>query len=236
MARLPVETRRRALLEASLRVIEREGITETTTRKIAAEARMPLASLHYAFASRQELIAETMKMLSREVAGAFAEAGRREVAPGPGEAAANCLHRFVDYLTDNPGKTLAMLEVQAIGTRSKDLGYIAESAVNRGVLIYEYILRHAAAHFGLSFDVPYASLGSFVMSALDGALLHWFATRDDEQLKRSVDTTVSALLAMGRQLPEEEAAQQREQLLAGLHRTTLQDIIDGKNPDFDRLV
>ena len=67
MTRVPVEERRTALLEASIRVIERDGYTETTTRTIAAEANMPLASLHYVFASRQELIAATLKLMSPQI-------------------------------------------------------------------------------------------------------------------------------------------------------------------------
>jgi AcrR family transcriptional regulator len=61
MARVPVPTRREALIEAALRVMERDGLTAGTTRAIVAEAGMSLASFHYAFASREELLRELVQ-------------------------------------------------------------------------------------------------------------------------------------------------------------------------------
>lgn len=61
MSRLPVPQRRAALIEAALRVIARDGLAAATTRAIAAEAGMSLASLHYAFTSRDELIGKDRK-------------------------------------------------------------------------------------------------------------------------------------------------------------------------------
>ena len=55
MPRLAVAERREALIEAALRVTEREGLAGGTTRAIVAEAGMSLASFHYAFSSREEL-------------------------------------------------------------------------------------------------------------------------------------------------------------------------------------
>ena len=52
MTRIPVVDRRTALVQAALRVVARDGVAAATTRRIVAEAGMPLASFHYVFASR----------------------------------------------------------------------------------------------------------------------------------------------------------------------------------------
>ena len=43
MTRIPASERRTALIEAALRVVSRNGITQATTRAIVAEADMSLA-------------------------------------------------------------------------------------------------------------------------------------------------------------------------------------------------
>lgn len=50
------EARRRALLEATLAVLGREGVGGVTHRAVAAEAGVPLASTTYYFGSRDELL------------------------------------------------------------------------------------------------------------------------------------------------------------------------------------
>ncbi len=71
MPRLPAEVRRAALVEAALRVMARDGLAAGTTRAIVAEAGMSLASFHYAFASRDELLRELVhRVVGHELAAA----------------------------------------------------------------------------------------------------------------------------------------------------------------------
>ncbi|MGO4958146.1 TetR family transcriptional regulator [Luteococcus sp. Sow4_B9] len=63
MTRMSLADRRQKLLEAALAVIGRAGVAAATTRAIAAEAGMPLASFHYAFESHQALMVEAMGRL-----------------------------------------------------------------------------------------------------------------------------------------------------------------------------
>ncbi|WP_197037915.1 MULTISPECIES: TetR family transcriptional regulator [Actinomycetes] len=53
-----METRRDLLVQAAFRVIAEHGVEAATTRRISAAASMSLASFHYAFESRDELLAE----------------------------------------------------------------------------------------------------------------------------------------------------------------------------------
>src|SRR5690606_36680123 len=58
VARTSAVERRGQLIEAGLRVIAREGMHGATVRAIVAEADVPLATFHYVFASREEMIGE----------------------------------------------------------------------------------------------------------------------------------------------------------------------------------
>lgn len=55
MARMGAEMRRLDFIEATVKVIAEYGAANATTRRIAAQADSPLASLHYTFHTKDEL-------------------------------------------------------------------------------------------------------------------------------------------------------------------------------------
>ncbi|MGI5467153.1 TetR family transcriptional regulator [Streptomyces sp. CA-132043] len=66
MAYVSADTRREQLVEAAVQVIAHEGADGATTRKIADGAQSPLASLHYCFQNRENLLlAVPKRCLSR---------------------------------------------------------------------------------------------------------------------------------------------------------------------------
>ncbi|MGF9662389.1 TetR family transcriptional regulator [Arthrobacter crystallopoietes] len=68
MARVPTAERRLQFVRSAARVIAQDGLAAATTRRIAAEADAPLASLHYCFRSKDELLQEVYYFLSRDYA------------------------------------------------------------------------------------------------------------------------------------------------------------------------
>ena len=66
MARVSSADRRAALVRAALRVIDRDGVHGATTRAIVAEAEMSLASFHYVFQSRDEMIRELIAFVVQD--------------------------------------------------------------------------------------------------------------------------------------------------------------------------
>ena len=68
MARVPTAERRLQFVRSAARVIAQDGLAAATTRRIAAEAEAPLASLHYCFHSKDELLQEVYYYLSRDYA------------------------------------------------------------------------------------------------------------------------------------------------------------------------
>ena len=71
MARVPTAERRLQFVRSAARVIAHDGLAAATTRRIAAEAQAPLASLHYCFRSKDELLEEVYYYLSRDYAQAL---------------------------------------------------------------------------------------------------------------------------------------------------------------------
>lgn len=79
-----METRRDLLVQAAFRVIAEHGVEAATTRRISAAASMSLASFHYAFESRDELLAELVaRGTSDELATFIAPLSPPSPSPGP---------------------------------------------------------------------------------------------------------------------------------------------------------
>ncbi len=64
MARMSAGERRELLVQAAIRVMTRDGVANTTTRSIVAEADMPLGVFHYCFRSKEELFEQVMATIN----------------------------------------------------------------------------------------------------------------------------------------------------------------------------
>jgi DNA-binding transcriptional regulator YbjK len=84
------EARHRAILEATLRVIAREGLDGVTHRAVAQEANVPLAATTYYFDSRDEMLEEALELAAAmDIDWAHSHADRisRESGGDPVQAA-----------------------------------------------------------------------------------------------------------------------------------------------------
>ena len=119
MPRMPASDRRSALLTAALRVIAEHGVSAATTRAIVAEAGMPLASFHYAFRSRDEMMRELITVVvatqSNAVLAILEEAADVRSAVRAG------LQAFFDTVKADPGHEQVMFELVQYALRTPGL-------------------------------------------------------------------------------------------------------------------
>lgn len=107
--------RRRRLLDAALRVIERDGVAGATYRAVAEEAGLPKTSATYYFATAGE-------MLRAALAHSAAEYGaelRRLL--GAGQSTADLARYLAHFLARNRGRTLAEYELYLLAARRPEL-------------------------------------------------------------------------------------------------------------------
>ncbi|GAB3468724.1 TetR/AcrR family transcriptional regulator [Kineococcus endophyticus] len=110
--------KREELIVAAARVMSREGVTATTTRRIAEEAGVPLGTVHYWFSTKDELV--------REVAAGHLEqvqAAGRDVEVEGGEAADEALARLRAALAAeeslDTGRRLSLYELTTWSLRTE---------------------------------------------------------------------------------------------------------------------
>ncbi|ANZ37244.1 TetR family transcriptional regulator [Lentzea guizhouensis] len=109
------ERKRRAIVEATLRVIERDGIAGVTHRSVAREAGVPTTAPTYYFATLDDLLIATLTWVAEELCddmlGIVASGGTaREIAKS--------LARAVD---EHRGRTLAEYELYLLAGRRPEL-------------------------------------------------------------------------------------------------------------------
>lgn len=109
------EKKRRAIVEATLRVIEREGIAGVTHRSVAREAGVPTTAPTYYFATLDDLLIATLTWVAEELCddmlGIVASGGTaREIAKSLASA-----------VDEHRGRTLAEYELYLLAGRRPEL-------------------------------------------------------------------------------------------------------------------
>jgi DNA-binding transcriptional regulator YbjK len=194
MARMAATERREALARAALAVIAREGVHAATTRVIVAEAGMPLASFHYAVASRDELLRDVVELVvGNQDAAAFGtlELDARDIRT----AIRGVLGSNLDILRADPARQQAMFELTqyALRTPTLDDFPIVQYGVYRDLAAR--LLEAGAARYRVTWDVPIPDLATLAVALSEGATLTWLATRDDDTAERLLDLAADAIAA-----------------------------------------
>ncbi len=194
MTRIPAAERRAALIDAALRVVSRNGLAHATTRAIVAEAGMSLASFHYAFESRDELVDELITtVISREQ-----QAVLPDLIPGQTlhEVLEAGLLRYFEHLRADPEHEQAMLELTQYALRSPERHPLAAAQYARYIELAAHALELAATHSGAQWRSPVDRVARVLVAFTDGLTLTWLVERDDDAARAVVAAAADALTRM----------------------------------------
>jgi AcrR family transcriptional regulator len=194
MARIPASERRAALVQAALRVVSQRGIAHATTRAIVAEAGMSLASFHYAFDSRDELIDELITtVIAREQEAVLPDDLQGHDIRDMLEAG---VLRYFDHLRADPEHEQAMLELTQYALRSPDRHPLAVAQYDRYTELGARSLVAAAELAGVVWTTPVERVARVLIAFTDGLTLTWLVTRDDDVARAVAHAAADALSRM----------------------------------------
>jgi AcrR family transcriptional regulator len=183
--------RRSELVSAALRVIAAEGVAAATTRAIVAEAGMSLASFHYAFTSRDEMMRELVAyVVENETVAAV------DSIPAGGDIRAiihKALHAYLQLVIDNPGHEQVMFELMHYAVRTPGLEAFAAEQYARYRAAVTELLEGAAKLTDTGWSVPVDDVARMVVTVTDGLTLAWIADRDDAAAARVIDFAADSL-------------------------------------------
>jgi AcrR family transcriptional regulator len=162
--RMPVDERRRQLLELGAELFARNSYAELSMAGFAREAGISKALLYHYFPSKQDLFLATL--------GAAAEEVRRRTEPdpalAPAEALAQSLDAFLEWVEENDLAYRKLLEsagsVPEVGALIEEVRDRTSARILEGLGAGEVPRARAAARAWLWF--------------VDGAILDWLEHRD----------------------------------------------------------
>jgi len=191
MARMSAVDRRSALLKAAFRVIAAEGVAGATTRAIVAEADMSLASFHYAFTSRDEMMRELIGHVIENQAVAAFESLR--YGSDIRTAVRDGLQAFFEVVIADPGHEQVMFELLQYALRTPELADLAREQYARYHAAVIELLHAAEKHAHVVWDRPVEEIARTIVAITDGLTLAWLADRDSEASARVMDFAADSL-------------------------------------------
>jgi DNA-binding transcriptional regulator YbjK len=186
--------RREAIIHAALRVIQREGVHGATTRAIVAEADMPLASFHYAFRSRDEMISEL-------IAYVVENEGRAATATLSGghdirTAVRAGLQAYFDTLSTDPSREQAMFELLHYALRTEELSELPRAQYRMYRRTAGDVLSAGAQLAGATWRLPLEDVARLLVTFISGLTLAWLADRDDAAAAKTMDFAADSISAL----------------------------------------
>ncbi|OBF20644.1 TetR/AcrR family transcriptional regulator [Mycobacterium sp. ACS4331] len=194
MAYVPSDERRHQFIQAAAKVIREEGLAKATTRRIAQEAKAPLASLHYCFRNKEDLFVA--------VSQTFGESGTayvgRNVVAGMGvlKATQELLRAFTELVAESNEAQIGEFEFYAWAMRSPERHRASKVvyALWTSRLAGYLTLACSGSDEDVDRDVDVESLGRAILAVTDGFSLQvQFAGED--RLAANMDRAAAALVA-----------------------------------------
>jgi AcrR family transcriptional regulator len=180
-------------LDAAATALARVGYEKITTRLIAQEAGVNIATLHYHFGSKEALLAEAVRYALTRSQDILREA--IESAPTPLDALAAGFDATWEIARERPGVLRYDLVLRAIRDEDAREEITSVYAAYRR-MVEGLVERYTAQGGALPPGITPRMLGEYVVSAVDGILLNHLVNGDDEAAKNSLDMVRRHVLSL----------------------------------------
>jgi AcrR family transcriptional regulator len=175
---MSVAERRELLVHAAIKVMAREGVPNTTTRMIVAEAGMQIGVFHYCFRSKEELVLEVMRTITER--NFEAVGGVLEQASTPAELIALAIDAYWAHIQREPMEHLVTYELTEHALRLPGGEGNAQAQYRSYADGMEAFLTAVAATGGFAWQAPVGMLSRYVLAVIEGVTFQWLVDRDDE--------------------------------------------------------
>lgn len=181
-------------MQAALTVIARDGVHAATTRAIVAEADMSLASFHYAYRSRDELIREVITF----VVDQQEDVSRAALVPGTDlrSTVRAGMQAYFDLLREYPEREQAMFELMHYSMRTPELGKLPAVQHGSYLTAARALLEAGAALLDIQWALPIDELSRILVALTDGLTYAWLADRNDAAAERLIDNIADTIAAL----------------------------------------
>lgn len=189
--RVPAEERKEQLIAATVELMRREGVQSVTIRAIAKEANAPLATAHYCFSNKEELMeaaAEAwFKNLSRFSRDVPVHLGLRKAVEEVAEG-------YWRALEEEPANILSEIELILWATRNAAVSPLAAKIYPAYEVELGNIFSSAAEGSGEECLIGYPALVRIFLMIYDGAAIQYMTDPQATDHRAQFFMMVDALL------------------------------------------
>ncbi|WP_460848292.1 TetR/AcrR family transcriptional regulator [Nocardioides ultimimeridianus] len=200
MAHVPTHVRRQQFIEAAVQVIAREGVDGATTRRIAEQAGAPLATLHYVFQTKENLLWAVFEELAELLRADFESLER----PGQSLAAEarQLLLATVSWGLRNRDHSRAQLEIWLWAERND--AELARRAYEKFVGAWKDVFRGVRGTIADEDDLE--SFTRIFTAIVDGLAMQVITEADPEGMLRHAEVGADMLEAYLRRRKRQKTA------------------------------
>ncbi|MFH8841701.1 TetR/AcrR family transcriptional regulator [Streptomyces sp. NPDC017868] len=195
MAYVRAAEREEQIVAAAMRVLSSAGVPAMTLRAVAAEAGIPLGTLHYVFPAKDQLLRAVMG----KVIGDISEALRAEVELDRGvehafrQGIAGFWRRLVE---SGIGLQVMQYELTTYSVRTEGAGGLAQSQYERYSSLVTELCEQAAQAAGERCAIGFDALGRLTLALVDGLILQYVANPDADRARRDLKHAVDMIILL----------------------------------------
>lgn len=184
------------IMHAAAKVFAEKGVVKTKMVDIAAEAGIGKGTIYEYYRSKEEIFADTFRLIFDDMETRLAEAiGGTE---DPVEKIKNLIHvTAIEFLDHSGDLARIMMDFWAEGVRSKNDELL--NIVNLELVYSEYKLLiadilHDGIKKGIFRETDVHSLAAILVGALDGVMLQWIINKDTIDLNKVSEVLIETIL------------------------------------------
>jgi AcrR family transcriptional regulator len=202
MTRTKGDATRDRVIEGAIRVLSATGVVGATTRRIAAESGVRLATLHYHFDSKSALLLAVFEALIDETTLAFREEVKNST--GLDDCIEQVLKAAWRWVTQTRVLQIVQYELTLYALR-EGAQWLADQQYDAYVRVYRDFLIAVSEKTGELSPAGCTAVVRFMLAGVDGLLLQELAKPNQARSKRGIDALIRATKIYARSLaPERE--------------------------------
>ena len=194
MVYVKASERRRQLASAARAVLTRDGVAGTTLRAVAAEAGVPLGTLHYVFPSKELMIRAVIEEVRDETSALLAAVDKNV---GLELAIRSGLRAFWEQqIVGDPHAPLIRHELFLYAVRTPGMESLARWQMEGYCRIVAEWCQEAANNAGEVCEVPFDVLARAIVGGTFGIAMQYLGDRDQARSLRDVEAVAEMVVRL----------------------------------------
>ncbi|MCK1597047.1 TetR/AcrR family transcriptional regulator [Bradyrhizobium sp. 164] len=191
------ELTRAQIIQGALQALEKTGVLATTTRKIAAEANVKLATLHYHFESKSALLVAVLEVLIEEIAERLRE-DRAGTDPSLDERIEILIRGTWRSITQSRARQIVQYELTLYALR-EGAQWLADQQYEAYLRLYRDQLASKSGKPQLS-PRGYTTLARFILAGIDGLILQELVKPSRTRSNMAIEALIFGTKQLSREL------------------------------------